>query len=115
MKRIFLAVLALMLFEGVFLVQATPAWAATKIMPGAIIPARASDTSCGGGRPPPPVLSLVSFARLPRRGVRAYVVRGKKASGLTRFGGRSPRSAARRFSEASIAIRKRVSAVALPT
>jgi len=39
MKRILLASLALMLLESVFLVQATPARAATKIMPGTTIPA----------------------------------------------------------------------------
>jgi hypothetical protein len=42
MKRILFALLVLIVFEGVFLVQATPAWAATKIMPGTIIPAELS-------------------------------------------------------------------------
>jgi hypothetical protein len=39
MKRILFASIALILFEGMFLVQATPAHAATKITPGTTIPA----------------------------------------------------------------------------
>ncbi len=44
MKRIFFASLALILFEGMFLVRATPAQAATKITPGTIISAELSKT-----------------------------------------------------------------------
>ena len=44
MNRIFFASLALILFEGMFLVRATPAKAATKITPGTIISAELSKT-----------------------------------------------------------------------
>jgi hypothetical protein len=44
MKRIFFASLALILLEGMFLVRATPAQAATKITPGTIIAAELSKT-----------------------------------------------------------------------
>jgi hypothetical protein len=44
MKRILFASLALVLFEGIFLAQSTPARAATKITPGTIIPAELTKT-----------------------------------------------------------------------
>jgi len=44
MKRIFLISLALMFSEGMFFVHATPAHAATKILPGTVIPVQLAKT-----------------------------------------------------------------------